>query len=90
MKKLIPYILMLIVLFVGVFVGYMIKDDIEKDKSFNKYAITIGDTTMQVISGFRVQGEPEKLMHIIHLEKGKNEDYCQLDENTGLFIIVMK
>ncbi len=33
MKSSIPYILMLIVLFAGTIAGYMIEDDIEKDKT---------------------------------------------------------
>lgn len=57
---------------------------------FSRHAISVGDSTLQVITNLNIQGEPYKYMHVKELKKGKNEFYFVLNEGTAVKLYIMK
>lgn len=57
---------------------------------FSRHAISVGDTTLQVITNLNIQGKPYKYLHVKELKKGKNEFYFVLNEGTAVKLYIMK
>ena len=59
-------------------------------KTRERYSISVGDTTLQVIRKIKIGSESSKVMEIKTIYPGKNEYYFQLNENTDLDVIIME
>ena len=59
-------------------------------KTRERYSISVGDTTLQIIRKLKIGKESSKVLDIRTIHLGKNEYYVQLNENVDLDIIIMK
>ena len=103
MKTIIIFFLSVILLF-SIAIGWEVRNIRKKDQtiiqletkidslshSFERYGISVGDTTLQVITRLKIQGKPYKYLHIERIKKGKNEFYFVLRENVAVELIIMK
>ncbi len=87
MKKLIEFTIMSIILFFGVFVGFIIADDINrdnnrlKDQHIDSLKAEIKELTIEPAAGFIQVGDtllqvmtadPERFLHKKHISQGEN------------------
>lgn len=59
-------------------------------EKFKRYGISVGDTTLTVITNLKIQGKNHKKEHIVRIKKGYNKYYFVLRENVAIDLIVMK
>ena len=58
--------------------------------SFNRYGISIGDTTLQVVTSLKINNKPYKYLHVKRIKKGKNRYYFVLTEGVAIDLIINK
>ena len=90
MKTIIIFFLS-VILFVSIAIGWEVRNIRKnKDQSFDVYGISIGDTTLQAITQLKIQGKNHKCLRVKRIKKGKNFYYLELNDRTGLYLIIMK
>ena len=67
-----------------------LKAELKELKKFERYGIIVGDSTLHVVSKFKIGSEPYKYLHKKRIHKGRNHWYLVLNEKTAVDLILMK
>lgn len=67
-----------------------LKAELKALKVKERYSISVGDTTLQIIRKLKIGQENKKVLDIRTIHKGKNIEYVELNEITELDLIIMK
>lgn len=67
-----------------------LKTELKSLKTFHRYGIFIGDTTLHYTTNLKIQDKDYKYLHVNRIKKGENKYYFVLRENVGVSLTINK